>query len=486
MSYKDLDFNWHDVHVNVWDSREISSSEIAEISRLSSYYIETKELLPDFLESSDYVLVSPGIDWQDYKEYKDKFICELDLFSKYFSKPTVAVTGTLGKTTVASILYRLLNSLAVEDFSFFDLGQNKKSKEGKYSVVLGGNIGRGILDLIKEREEIGLAVLEVSSFQLELSNRYAPDIAVWTNFCPNHLDRHSTIERYFEAKWNLFKKQTEKQVAILPVSLFDTYENLDEKISTLKSQICFVSPEPLTTEKLERIKNHGQMLFFAKDNCLYQSSFVEGAFIDKKIADLQHLPEISFFENWMMILSTVYLLRGDLGFTNQAGWYENVSSVDYEIEGAKQSIDSHRMELFATINGIDFYNDSKATIVQATQAAFNKLIRNDRPIILIIGGQSKGVDRSNFLVRLSRISGKKLKKVFCFGKENDIFQNYKMFDSLEKVVEEVMQVASPGDQILFSPGGASFDLFESYKHRGNLFKELVKSYAGKKEELSKN
>ena len=114
------------------------------------------------------------------------------------------------------------------------------------------------------------------------------------------------------------------------------------------------------------------------------------------------------------------------------------------------------------------------------------MIKNNRPVILIVGGQSKGVDRSAFLARLSRIPTDKLKNVFCFGKEIEVFQNYKMFTSLEETVNAVMEVAEPRDQILFSPGGASFDLFNDYKHRGNVFKELVGNYARKKEEFSKN
>lgn len=475
------DFNWSDLHVYVWDEREISKEEIAEIKRLGAYYIETKELLDDFLAVSDYVLVSPGVDCRDYEEYENKFICELDLFSKYFHKPTVAFTGTLGKTTIASVIYHIVNSLALEDFSFFNKDQNKKGKNQKYSVSLGGNIGRGLLDLVKDREKIDLAILEISSFQLERSRWYAPDIAVWTNFYPNHLNRHETIKNYFEAKWKLLAQQTGKQVVLLPVSLFEAYENLDEKISSLKSQICFVSSRPLTSKELERVKSHGGKVFFAKNDCLYFSSFVSGSFIPQKIAMLQYLPKVSFFENWIIILSTVYLLRGEVGFTFQEGWYKNISRLDYEVKGADQNIDSHRMELFATVNGIDFYNDSKATVIQATQAAFDRLIKNDRPVILIVGGQSKGVDRSSFLAQLSKVSSRKLKKVFYLSKKSDIFQNYKTFDSLEKTVKEVMKVASPGDQILFSPGGSSFDLFENYKHRGNLFKELVRSYARKKE-----
>jgi UDP-N-acetylmuramoylalanine--D-glutamate ligase len=460
--------NLQDSRVSVWDKRELEVEEIKQIEGLDAYYIATKELILDFLESNDYIVVSPGFDLREYSEFKDKWICELDLFSSFFTKPVLAITGTLGKTTITSLIGNTVNLLP----SF----QNKK-EENKKKASIGGNIGNGMLKIIEEQNDVSLSVLELSSFQLEYSKKFAADITIWTNFYPNHLDWHANLSDYFEAKWNIFKYQNSNQISILSVDIFNVNKDLDSKLANLKSQICFVSSKVLTSRELNRLRKYSSTVFFARNNCLYVASAVGDNFISQKLMDLQKIPKISFAQNWIFILSALYMMGKDLKTIESVQFRKELNSC-----WLNDNNKSHRMEFFAAFKGSDFYNDSKSTVVQSTKQAFSKLDQNDRPIILIMGGLGKGVDRSYFLKELPQ---KNLKSILCFGKEAAIIGGNKVFNSLDETVKAVMEEIQPGDQVLFSPGGASFDLFENYKQRGNMFKELVKKY-GKSAEQSKN
>src|SRR3990167_9468728 len=134
-----------------------------------------------FLDMCDYVIPSPGVDVRKFDAYCDKFIAELDLFQQFFTKPIIGITGTLGKTTVTGLVAKALECVGI-------------------SVCIGGNIGIGLFDLIAQQGHVEYAVLELSSFQLELCKSFTPVIALWTNFYPNHLDRHGSIDMYRMAK----------------------------------------------------------------------------------------------------------------------------------------------------------------------------------------------------------------------------------------------------------------------------------------------
>ncbi len=466
---KDKEIDLSDVRINVWDEKELSLEERSLVENLGAHYIESKELFLDFLESNDYIVVSPGVDLRDHSQFSDKWICELDLFSSFCNKTicnksTVAITGTLGKTTITSMIGRLANLFPK---------QNTKQDEKDEKVKNGGNIGKGMLELMHGQEGVDLAVLELSSFQLEHSNNFAPDIALWTNFYPNHLDRHSNLGEYFDAKWNIVKYQKKDQVAILPTYIFEHRRDMAKKLEALESQICFVSPKQPDDKQLEQLKKYSSVLFYAHEDILYISQLIDNNFVSRKIFDLQNIPKISFVENWIFILSTLCMLGKDLKHVESVALHEKL-----DLQWKEDSNKSHRMELFTSLSGVDFYNDSKATVIQATKEAFNKLDQNDRPIILIMGGLGKGVDRSYFLRGLPH---KNLKRVFCFGEEGERLGGNKSFVTLEETVKAVFEEIKPGDQVLFSPGGSSFDLFKNYKHRGDVYKELISKYGKRKE-----
>jgi UDP-N-acetylmuramoylalanine--D-glutamate ligase len=349
---------------------------------------------------------------------------------------------------------------------------NHLGKKTSLKALLGGNVGIGMLDLIKDQAECDLGVLELSSYQLEFNKKFSPDIAVWTNFYPNHLDRHKTMEAYFEAKFNLLRFQHERQIAVLSADLFESEAGtlLNERLATLRPMVCICSAGEIDEAFAASIKRERFAVFFVRDGWLVRGIVQHGK-LEKIIplVDMRLLPEVTFSPNWVQILTVL-----------------NVVGIDLMVlQGLLKTIDvaellpdhHHRLELCATINGVDFYNDSKSTVMQATQAAVERLALSGRPVITIVGGLGKGVDRRPLMRFLE--SHKAVKKVYCFGKDCASFSGATCTTvaTLEEVLQDVYATMQPGDQVLFSPSGSSFDLFKSYGHRGDVFVSLVQKKA---------
>lgn len=171
--------------------------------------------LDQLLEDCDYIVPSPGVDITPYFDRcPEKWLMELDIFQYYFIKKKIAITGTLGKTTVTTQLTESLKKCGLR-------------------AIAAGNIGLPCLDIIAQQNQLDVAVLEVSSFQLEHCISFAPDVALWTNFFPNHLDRHKTLDAYFKAKLSLLKHQTNLQAAILPLNIKEQIEPYKIKSSII-------------------------------------------------------------------------------------------------------------------------------------------------------------------------------------------------------------------------------------------------------------
>jgi len=467
----------HDImRLSVWDARALSNEEQAFIHDYGATATDaTVVSLEDFLKNNDYIVASPGVDLNDYQQYHNKFLCELDFFSTFFSKPVIAITGALGKTTTTKLLGKLTSLVSYlpadktgdKKRLFRDYFGEKKS----ITSVVGGNIGVGMLDLVKQQELYDLGVLELSSFQLELNKKFAPDIAIFTNLYANHLDRHKTLEAYFEAKFSIIRYQRPDQVAVLSLDLLtgQAADLMNKYLADIKSQICFVAQTLPDQSILKNINRSDYCLFFTNNNALWVTSVHHGVCSEAiKLFNLQVLPEITFLANWLHVLTTLYILGADLPVL------ENI----FKTDGKAFALDDHhhRVEHFATINGVDFYNDSKATVIQSTEAAVARLANNKKPMILILGGLSKGVDRSPLIAYLKTVQ--EIKKIYCFGKDCDVFTEGLLgactyFPTLEETIQDITKTMKPGDQVLFSPGGASYDLFKNYEHRGQVFKDLV-------------
>ncbi|HBR70350.1 TPA: hypothetical protein DIC20_04295 [Candidatus Dependentiae bacterium] len=370
---------------------------------LQQHNVEIVNELNDFLECSDYIFPSAGVDLRPFGAIKYKFLSELDLFQSFFHKPIIAITGTLGKTTVTTFLAKLL--------------QNAGKR-----VAVGGNIGIGLCSLIEQQEMVDYAVLEVSSFQLELCETFAPAVAVWTNFYSNHLDRHDSVEDYFAAKTKIVSLQKENNISVVPSSLF----------------LCI------------------------KERARFEHQW---SIIPEQIPSdwLSYIPEKGVQENWKTLCAVLCALKIPLDVLKMP--------LDCVIE--------HRVEYVGSVCDRQFYNDSKSTVPEATISAVNQLRGS---IILLLGGLSKGVSRELLISYLKD----KVKHIICFGKEREQLAawcvQYNMSHNqavrLDEAVEMAYNYSSSGDIILLSPGGSSFDLFKNYQDRGNQFKGLITQLKG--------
>ncbi len=382
-----------DARVLVWDEKELGEQDQQLIAQHGATYVHGTS--DEFLDQCDEVLPSPGIAIGAHYKHSSKFLNELDLFANSFSGKTIAITGTLGKTTVTHQLGLLLQM------------------EWGEQVAIAGNIGVGMLAVSHTQKK--MCVLELSSFQLEHSRTLAPDIAIWTNIYPNHLDRHETHERYFNAKFRLLQNQRSGQVAIISPQVAQ-HELFKAREHELECQVI-VAP--------------------AYDNSLFPPGF---------------------HSNWCLVAAT-------LNHLNISCTYDKLSMVATNQE--------HRLQHVAQVDGVDFYNDSKATVPEATIGAIMQLTHLGRPIRVILGGQSKGADRAQLREVVHNTS--EIAEVFCFGGERASFEVANEFATLGDAFSAAVAASQPGDIVLFSPSGASFDLYNNYKERGEAFCRLVKN-----------
>ena len=397
-------------------------------------YSDEPEQRHQFLDEHDLIIASPGVDLWAYQQHAHKFLAEADLFHLLWKqeplvsfdtphlrlgtqdeRKIIGITGTLGKTSITTLLTTLLTNAGV-------------------SLVTGGNIGTGMLDLLQS--DATTALLELSSFQLEHCKHFVADGAVITNLFPNHLDRHGSMAEYLEAKKQILVRQQPHQWSLVPLEL---------------------APE---LRKEERLKNRPLAFFTQK----VDENFKQFLLPEDKIYTpdfLRTTPPLSYPQNWLIIAAVLDLMGFDA---------EKIIS-----QATNLSLPSYRLEEVATVNGVTYYNDSKSTIMQATLAAVDALKNNN--IILLLGGTSKGVDRAPFIKELRG----KVQEIICFGKEADELCAACTASgivayaaaTLEEAVKRAHACAQPDNVVLLSPGGASFDLFKDYKERGERFKELV-------------
>ena len=383
---------------------------------------------------SDLLVVSPGVPLsidviKAAREMGIPVISEIEFAFRFEKGRVVAVTGSNGKSTTATLIARILE----------DSGEK---------VFLAGNIGKPYSDVVTSTSSDSITVLELSSFQLEAIYSFSAFVGILLNLAPDHLDRYDTVDDYYRAKFRLFETQKPGSYAVL---------NIDQpEVAKLEGKIV--------ADVLPFTMCDGR---------------VNGAWLSNSIIMRRDEPILSKDE------------IGIPGPHNLANALASVAAtIPFEVP--KESLAEtlrrfsgieHRLERFLVWNGILFVNDSKATNPESLRFA---LLSFDRPIVLIAGGYDKGADFSY----LSGLVTKKVKAaVFTGATAKKMAQQIggaagfsTVVKDFQEAVETAINLAKKGDVVLLSPGCASFDAFKNFEHRGKVFKELVKKITGAKNE----
>lgn len=412
--------------LKVFDKKVLSDVD-QQWMRDHAIYYDPAVSLESFLAECNIIVPSPGIDLRPYSEYLHKFKHELDIFYALWraddcKTPIIAITGTMGKTSVTHLLSELLKTA------------------GK-RIATGGNIGTALLDLLPQRFEVDYCIIELSSFQLEYATQFAPDIALWTNLYPKHLDRHETMQQYGAAKYNIVAHQSHNQIAIIPSAL----EYLIDQ-NKPQAKIIYWSEHLLSTDLT------GYEVI--DDTIVHKDMRVD------EIIKKSELPATTFFANWILITACL-----------------DVLDIDPKPLFSKHTfaIPEHRGECFAEVGGVKYFDDSKATLFEATLKAIERL--EQMPLIVLIGGISENNDRCAQIPLFKN----KVAALVCFGAEAGILCQAAnvanipatAHETLEQAVSYARSIAQPGFGILLSPGGPSYDLFANYHERAQKFRSLV-------------
>ncbi|MDA8441094.1 MAG: UDP-N-acetylmuramoyl-L-alanine--D-glutamate ligase [Peptococcaceae bacterium] len=414
----------------VWatDSKSADRLELSELSGpnvtvMAGSYPNVAELKPDFL------ILSPGVPHnippiQAALTLGIPLWSEIELAYHLTETPIIAITGTNGKTTTTALLGQI----------FVDAGR---------VVTVGGNIGRALTQEITDMAAADVIVAEVSSFQLECVEAFRPKVAVVTNITPDHLDRHGDRANYIAAKANILAKQTSADWAIL---------NYDDAL-------------------VRGLSGGGQKIYFSQREVLAEGICLQADWLVIRQSGCE-LP---------VIRRQDILMRGNHNLENAmaataAAWVMGVQPA--QIAATLRSFRGveHRQELVAQINGVSYVNDSKGT---NPDAAIKALEAFAEPIVLIAGGKNKGCDFAEFMAVVKN----KVKELVLVGMAADEMADaaYRQgvlrihrADDYACAVDTAAALAVPGDVVLLSPACTSWDMFNSYEERGDLFKELVR------------
>ena len=381
--------------------------------------------------SADEVMKSPGIPHsntmvQAILKKNIPVISEMELAYRHKGESRIiGITGSNGKTTTTSLIYHIC-------------------KEGGINCALVGNIGNSIARQIAV-DPRPLYVVEISSFQLDDIISFRPDVAVLTNITEDHLDRYEhDFEQYITAKFNIVKNQTEQDFFI------------------------YNADDPVTAKYLTYYPFHSKPLPISM-----QREQPKGAFIKDGNMKLNHGESLT-----MSIYD--FALKGKHNQYNTMAAALATSLVGIRKDRIRDAVASfesleHRMEPVATVRGIQFINDSKATNVNSTWYALESM---EKPVTLILGG----VDKGNDYGLIKEMVEEKVKVIICMGVVNrkiheafsDVVSNIIDTESAEEAVRKAYHLSQKGDVVLLSPACASFDLFRNYEDRGDQFKKAVK------------
>ncbi len=421
--------NKHGADVFITESREQKSDDIENIQALnaSGIKVEMGGHSDEFIKNAYIAVTSPGIPpnaeiMKRLKLEKIHVISEIELAFTQSAKPVIAITGTNGKTTTTALTAHILNQ--------------------EYKAIPCGNYGKPPCDLIDE--DLDFFVCECSSFQLEYSDSFTPQISVWTNFTPDHINWHGNLENYFNAKAKIFKTPQAPAFSVLNAK--------DEKLKDFSAH-C-----------------NGTVFMFAGDvgeNCCYEKDnaiFFKRGGKEEKIIDLSDCPLIGE-HNYQNVMCAVVVAK-----------LEGISNEKIRNGIMTFVVPEHRLEKFAQKDGIVFYNDSKATNPEAALVAIRSFDRQN--VVLIAGGRDKNTDLREFVEAVK----KHIKTVILIGEAADRFEENLKAGEFENIIREPSlqravdkAITLHPDVVLLSPACASFDMFSGYEERGKVFKEYVLS-----------
>ena len=378
----------------------------------------------------DLIVISPGVP-MDTPEVKQVIafglpvIGELELASRYLQGQVVAITGSNGKTTTTTLVGEIFSDAGVP-------------------TQVGGNIGLPVIDLVAKSTPDTVNVLEVSSFQLETVEEFHPKIAVVLNITPDHLDRHGSFDGYVAAKERIFARQNANDYLVL---------NGDDRVT----QMC------ATRAKSE-------VFWFSGTKAVRRGSFVRDGvvvWVEKEGGTTEPVIPVSEIplkgaHNVENVLAAVCAARlGKIPAESVRASVKSFRAVE------------HRLELVRKLNEVEYYNDSKATNVDAAMKAVASFPGG---IHLILGGKDKDSDYAT----MAELLKKRVKIVYTVGSaaekiERQLHGVVKIVSAqtIERAVAEAAKAVAPGDVVLLSPACSSFDQFENYEHRGRVFRQSV-------------
>ena len=406
---------------------EVNELQVKELQNLG-IKVEYGRHSDDFIDGAEFVITSPGIPPKSdiFKRIILKnipIISEIEFAYLNSDTPFVAITGTNGKTTTTALVSHILSK--------------------NFDAPTCGNIGLPPSLLVEEEKDF--LVCEVSSYQAQMTEKFRPFISCWTNFTPDHIDWHEGLENYFNAKAKLFLGKQAPNFAILNAK--------DEKLLEFskkckKSKVFLFDTEDYPNASF--IKENA--IWYKEDN------------IEEKIIDLKDSPLVGH-HNYQNIMCGIICAK-ICGMEN-----EDIKSNIVSFKAPE-----HRLEKVREFNGITFYNDSKATNPEASIVAIDSF--NDVDVALILGGRDKNTD----LAQMCESINKHIKTVLLIGEATERFEENLKKNGFSNIIkEETLEssidraISLNPDVVLLSPACASFDMFNSYEHRGEVFKEYVLS-----------
>jgi UDP-N-acetylmuramoylalanine--D-glutamate ligase len=383
------------------------------------------------LDQIDLVVISPGVPTNSvparYVERKDgEVIGEVELAYRFLKGQVVAITGSNGKTTTTTLIGKILKNARIE-------------------TQVGGNIGTALITLAESSTDETWTVCELSSFQLETIREFRPNVAVALNVTPNHLDRYNFFSDYAAAKYRLFLNQTAEDTAVL---------NFDDAT---------------TRSWAENLK--AKVVFFSVKKELETGFFLRGRDLVCRAGGTE------------VVLTTrdEMTLRGLHNVENVLASFAAGIACGATVESMRETVRNfraveHRLQYVKEIEGVKFYNDSKATSVDAALKALEALAEEPGKINLILGGRGKNAPYEP----LARLIKKSVRKLVLIGEDADTIEDQlKDFaeiiraGSMADAVLKSFENAEIGDSVLLAPACASFDMFRSFEERGVIFKNAV-------------